>query len=39
MTKVCVISGAASGIGRATLELFWSKGYGCIGIDKDGYAI
>ena len=39
MTRVCVISGAASGIGRATLELFWSKGYACIGIDKDPDAI
>lgn len=39
MTKVCVISGAASGIGRATLELFWSKGYTCLGIDKDEDAI
>jgi len=39
VTKVCVISGAASGIGRATLELFWSKGYSCLGIDKDENAI
>ena len=39
MTKVCVISGAASGIGRATLELFWSNGYTCLGIDKDEKAI
>jgi len=39
VTKVCVISGAASGIGRATLEVFWSQGYTCIGIDKDENAI
>jgi 3-oxoacyl-[acyl-carrier protein] reductase len=39
VTKVCVISGAASGIGRATLELFRSKGYSCLGIDKDENAI
>lgn len=39
MTKVCVISGAASGIGRATLELFSSQGYSCLGIDKDEEAI
>ena len=35
MTKVCVISGAASGIGRATLLLFCSRGYACLGIDRD----
>jgi 3-oxoacyl-[acyl-carrier protein] reductase len=39
VTQVCVISGAASGIGRATLEVFSSKGYSCLGIDKDREAI
>ena len=38
MTKVCVISGAAAGIGRATLRLFCSRGYACLGIDRDGEA-
>jgi len=35
VTKVCLISGAASGIGRATLRLFCSRGYACVGIDHD----
>ncbi|MGH2950550.1 MAG: SDR family NAD(P)-dependent oxidoreductase [Solirubrobacterales bacterium] len=39
MTKVCVISGAASGIGKATLELFSANGYGCVGVDSDEAAI
>ncbi len=30
-----MVSGAASGIGRATLELFVSRGYSCLAIDKD----
>jgi 3-oxoacyl-[acyl-carrier protein] reductase len=38
MTRVCVISGAASGIGRATLRLFCSRGYACLGIDHDAAA-
>jgi NAD(P)-dependent dehydrogenase (short-subunit alcohol dehydrogenase family) len=39
VTKVCVISGAASGIGKATLLLFRSKGFSCIGIDQDEAAM
>ena len=39
MTRVCVVSGAASGIGRATLEVFLSQGYSCVGIDSDGNAL
>jgi NAD(P)-dependent dehydrogenase (short-subunit alcohol dehydrogenase family) len=39
VTKVCVISGAASGIGRATLDRFAASGYSCIGIDRDRAAI
>jgi NAD(P)-dependent dehydrogenase (short-subunit alcohol dehydrogenase family) len=35
VTEACVVSGAASGIGRATLELFLSRGYSCLGIDRD----
>lgn len=37
--KACVISGAANGIGKATLRLFLVKGYRCIGIDNDETAI
>ena len=33
--KYCIITGAASGIGEKTFKLFSSKGYVCIGIDKD----
>jgi 3-oxoacyl-[acyl-carrier protein] reductase len=37
--RVCLVSGAANGIGRATLRLFAERGYSCIGIDKDDEAI
>jgi 3-oxoacyl-[acyl-carrier protein] reductase len=39
VTKACVISGAASGIGEATLWRFFSNGYACLGIDTDEAAI
>jgi 3-oxoacyl-[acyl-carrier protein] reductase len=39
MPRVCVVSGAARGIGLATLRLFAERGYACIGIDVDGDAI
>ena len=39
MKSVCVVSGAASGIGRATLEAFLTQGYSCLGIDKDAEAL
>lgn len=38
MTKVCVVSGAASGIGKATLRRFCASGYHVLGIDKDEVA-
>lgn len=34
-----MVSGAASGIGRAALQLFSAKGYICVGIDNDEAAI
>lgn len=37
--RACVVSGAASGIGKATLQLFLAKGFSCIGIDHDETAI
>ena len=39
MSRACVVSGAARGIGLATLRLFSERGYSCIGVDVDAEAI
>lgn len=39
MSKICLITGAAKGIGKATLLRFLQQGYTCIGIDKDKQAV
>jgi 3-oxoacyl-[acyl-carrier protein] reductase len=39
VTRVCVVSGAARGIGLATMRLFGERGYSCVGIDIDADAI
>jgi NAD(P)-dependent dehydrogenase (short-subunit alcohol dehydrogenase family) len=39
VSRTCVVTGGASGIGRATLELFCANGYSCVGIDRDRDAI
>jgi len=37
MTKTLLITGAAGGIGRATVALFTEKGWRVIGVDKSGF--
>lgn len=39
MTQICIITGAAKGIGKATLQKYLQLGYQCIGIDKDEQAL
>jgi glucose 1-dehydrogenase len=37
MTRTVLITGAAGGIGRATVGLFQSRGWRVIGVDRDAY--
>jgi 3-oxoacyl-[acyl-carrier protein] reductase len=37
--RVCIVSGAASGIGRATLLLFAARGQTCLALDADAEAL
>ncbi len=37
--RLAIISGAAAGIGRATLQLFLSRGWRCLALDHDAAAL
>lgn len=39
MSKICLVTGAAKGIGKATFLQFLQQGYTCIGIDQDEQAV